>query len=78
MGPRAERYPTTTASQPLSDVDIACQALMEIKRQLKSIASVGGGKPSADLLVAAVDDCVEAVIVADDAAQIQIVNGAAA
>jgi PAS domain S-box-containing protein len=78
MAPRAKRHTTTRASRPLSDVDIACQALVEIKRQLKTIASVGGGKPSADLLVAAVDDCVEAVIVSDDAAEIQIVNGAAA
>ena len=64
--------------QSPSDVDLACQALQEIKRQLKSIASVGGGEPTAGLLDAAVDDCVEAVVVSDDAAEIRMVNGAAA
>ncbi len=76
-----ERSRQNLAPKPLpsaSDIDIACQALQEIKRQLKSIASVGGGEPSVGLLTAAVDDCVEAVIVTDDAAEIRIVNGAAA
>ena len=72
------RTPSPSKSSQPNDVELACLALQDIKRQLKSIASVGGGEPSADLLVAAVDDCVEAVIVADDAAGIQIVNSAAA
>ena len=76
--PRANRRtPSASTSPQPNDVELACLALQEIKRQPKSIASVGGGEPSADLLVAAVDDCVEAGIVADDAARIRIVNSAA-
>ena len=61
-----------------SDIELACQALEEIKRQLKSIARVGGGSPTTGLLLAAVDDCAEAVIVSNDTAEIRMVNGAAA
>ena len=61
-----------------SDIDLACRALEEIKRQLKNIVSVGGGAPTSGLLLAAVDDCAEAVIVSNDAAEIRMVNGAAA
>lgn len=61
-----------------SDVDLACKALEEIKRQLKSIARVGGGSPTTGLLLAAVDDCAEAVVVTNNAAEIRMVNGAAA
>lgn len=77
---RGKRPPAAAerSHQVPTDVDIACQALQEIKRQLKNIASLGGGVPSLGLLVAAVDDCVEAVIVSDDSAEIKIVNGAAA
>lgn len=77
---RGKRPPAAVerSRQVPTDVDIACQALQEIKRQLKTIASLGGGVPSLGLLVASVDDCVEAVIVSDDAAEIKIVNGAAA
>lgn len=72
-GPSARRTPPSP-----TDIDLACQSLEEIKRQLKSIASVGGGSPTKGLLLAAVDDCAEAVIVTDDAAEIRMVNGAAA
>jgi PAS domain S-box-containing protein len=61
-----------------TDIEMACEALEVIKRQLKNIVSVGGGTPTAGLLLAAVDDCAEAVIVANDAAEIGMVNGAAA
>ena len=61
-----------------NDTTLACEALQQIKKQLKTIASVGGGAPTTGLLLAAVDDCAEAVIVANDAAEIRMVNGAAA
>jgi PAS domain S-box-containing protein len=61
-----------------SDIDLACRALEELKRQLKTIASVGGGTPTTGLLLAAVDDCAEAVIVSDNTAEIRMVNGVAA
>jgi nitrogen-specific signal transduction histidine kinase len=57
---------------------LACRALEELKRQLKSIAIVGGGSPTTGLLLAAVDDCAEAVIVSDNTAEIRMVNGVAA
>lgn len=74
--PKEARRPTPSAAP--SDIDLACRALEELKRQLKSIANVGGGGPTTGLLLAAVDDCAEAVIVSDNAAEIQMVNGAAA
>ena len=77
--PRSKRRPAIRQGPPPpNDVEAACQALQAIKRQLKSITSMGGGEPSDDLLVAVVDDCPEAVIVSDDRAEIRIVNGAAA
>jgi PAS domain S-box-containing protein len=71
---------TVASSPPVpSDLDLACQALQEIKRHLKSIASVGGAAgPMAGLLLAAVDDCGDAVIVTNDEAEIHMVNGATA
>ena len=60
-----------------SDIAVACEALQEIKRQLKSLASVGG-KPTPGLLVPTVDNCPEAVVVTNDRAEIRTVNGAAA
>ena len=45
--PRANRRtPSPSKSPQPNDVELACLALQEIKRQLKSIASVGGGEPS--------------------------------
>lgn len=67
-----------TPSAAPSDIDLACRALEELKRQLKNIANVGGGGPTTGLLLAAVDDCAEAVIVSNNAAEIRMVNGAAA
>jgi PAS domain S-box-containing protein len=61
-----------------SDIVLACEALQELKRQLKSIASVGGGTATEGLLLATVDDCAEAVVVTNDRAEIRTVNGAAA
>ena len=66
----------TTASA--RDIETACQALDEIKRQTKRIARLGGGVPNAGLLLAAADDCPEAVMVTDNEAQIRMVNGSAA
>ena len=77
-GPKGRAAAGKIPSTPAKDIDLACQALQEIKRQLKSIVRVGGGEPTTGLLLAAVDDCAEAVIVSDDVAQIQMVNGAAA
>lgn len=76
--PKGRAPASARAPAPLTDIDLACSGLQEIKRQLKSIASVGGGEPTTGLLLAAVDDCPDAVIVADDAAEIHMVNGAAA
>jgi len=77
--PRPKRRPPPApAPQPTNDVELACQTLQAIKRQLQAITRMGGGEPSTDLLVGAVDDCADAVIVTDDAAEIHIVNSAAA
>jgi PAS domain S-box-containing protein len=59
-------------------VDLACAGLQEIKRQLKTIASVGGGQPTSGLLTAAADDCPDAVIITTKDADIRMVNGATA
>ena len=76
----AKGRPPSGRGLPVSptDIDLACLALQEIKRQLKRISSVGGGGPTTGLLLAAVDDCPDAVIVSDDAAEIHMVNGATA
>ena len=60
------------------DSDLACQSLEDLRRRLKDIVRHGGGEPSVGLLTAAADDCPDAVLVCDNAADIQIVNGAAA
>lgn len=72
------RGPLHANRAPGDDVEIACRALSEIKRQMASIARVGGGEPTSGLLLAAVDDCAEAVIVCDGAAEIRMANGQAA
>lgn len=60
------------------DIDIACQALQDLRQQLVNLARLGGGDVTPGLLQAAVDDCPEAVLVTDAEAQIVMVNGAAA
>ncbi|HXG90686.1 MAG TPA: PAS domain-containing protein [Vicinamibacterales bacterium] len=66
-------------SASLSDIDRACQALSEIKRHLQRNAQAGSAAvPTAGVLLAAIDECPDAVIVANDAAEIKMVNGAAA
>ena len=74
--PNRQSTGTPLPSSP-KDTELACHALQEIKRQLRQIAAVGGGEPNHGLL-AAVDDCVEAVLVTNDRADIVMVNGAAA
>ena len=59
------------------DIDIACQALQDLRQQLINLARLGGGEITPGLLQAAADDCPEAVIVSDAEAQIVMVNGAA-
>jgi PAS domain S-box-containing protein len=59
-----------------TDVDLACEGLQGIKTQLKKI--VRGGPATSSLLTAAADDCVDAVIITGNAADIRMVNGAAA
>jgi len=81
MNPAKKPGNVAPADHPLTsqqDIDLACQALEEIKRQLKHIARVGGGEPTTGLLLAAADDCADAVIVTDNEAEIRMVNGAAA
>lgn len=78
MARRKPGSPSGGTPQPASDIDIACEALQEIKRRLKTIATVGGGAVTTGLLLAAVDDCPEAVVVTNDAAEIVTVNGATA
>jgi PAS domain S-box-containing protein len=78
MAPR-QRAGERSPKSPLSDeIERACQSLQDLKNQLRHIARVGGGAPTAGLLLAAADDCPDAVIVADDEAHIRMVNGAAA
>lgn len=76
--PKSRAPASARAPAAPTDIDLACSGLQEIKRQLKSIARVGGGGPTTGLLLAAVDDCPDAVIVSNDAAEIHMVNGAAA
>ena len=59
-------------------IDLACQALQEMRRQLVNLARLGGGAITPGLLQAAVDDCADAVLITDQEAQIVMVNGAAA
>ena len=70
--------PTPSSVRRDRDLDVACQTLEELKKHLEDISRLGGGKPTAGLLLAAADDCTDAVIIADDHAEIRMVNGAAA
>lgn len=65
---------------PSSDIDGVCASLLALKQQLQRIAAVGGDRraPTEGLLLAAADDCADAVIVSNDRAAIVMVNGAAA
>ena len=69
---KRDRVGAGPAATTMRDIDLACHALQDIKQQLKQIARVGGGEPSTGLLLAAADDCPEAVIVTDDEAQIRM------
>jgi PAS domain S-box-containing protein len=60
------------------DIDAACQALQELKRDLKDISRMGGGELTPGLLLAAADNCPDAIIITNDEAEIRMVNGAAA
>jgi PAS domain S-box-containing protein len=60
------------------DIDLACESLEDLRRRLKDIVRLGGGEPNVGLLTAAADDCADAVLACDDAAEIRMVNGAAA
>jgi PAS domain S-box-containing protein len=59
-----------------TDVDLACEGLQAIKKQLKKL--VGDGQATSSQLTAAADDCADAVIITTNAAEIRMVNGAAA
>jgi PAS domain S-box-containing protein len=59
-------------------VDLACEGLQEIKRQLKALAGMAEGEPTSSLLTAAADHCVDAVIITGKQADIRIANGVAA
>jgi PAS domain S-box-containing protein len=63
------------APQP---TDFACYALQDIHAQLANLARLGGGAVTPGLLQAAIDDCIDAVVVTDHQAQIVMVNGPAA
>jgi len=69
--------PERSPSLRQRDAELACQALQELRQQLNHLARLGGGDVTPALLQAAVDDCPEAVVVADREAQIVMVNGAA-
>lgn len=60
------------------EIERCCRAVDELRLALDSILRRGGGEPTVALLVAAADDCPDAVAVCTDAADIRIVNGAAA
>jgi PAS domain S-box-containing protein len=79
----AEKDPSRAADRSIPsasprDVEQACHALQGVKQQLVRIAQMGGGAPSSGLLMAAADNCPEAVIITNDQAEINMVNGAAA
>jgi PAS domain S-box-containing protein len=75
----ADLRTSASAPPPVSQqIEWACRALGEIRRQLSSVSRYGGGEITPDLLRAAVDDCPEAVFVTDRKAQIVMVNGVAA
>jgi PAS domain S-box-containing protein len=79
----AEREPSGAADRSIltaspQDIEQACHALQDLKHQLVQIARMGGGVPSSGLLMAAADNCADAVIIANDQAEIVMVNGAAA
>jgi PAS domain S-box-containing protein len=73
--PHATARATLKTPQP---TDHACDALQQIRRQLTQLSSLGGGAVTPGLLQAAIDDCVDAVVVTNPRAQIVMVNGAAA
>jgi PAS domain S-box-containing protein len=68
----------SSAQNKEKEMELACQALQELKRELTQIARIGGGQTSEGLLLAAADNCPDAVLVTNDQAQIRMVNGAAA
>ena len=76
----ADRGGMAADAPPPSPTDIqrACEALQEIKRQLKQLTALGGGRATEALLLATADDCADAVVISNDAADIILVNGAAA
>lgn len=76
--PRTPRAAPPSTSASRSGVDRACQTLEELKSHLIDIVRLGGGKLSSGLLLAAADNCPEAVIVTDDDAHIWMANSAAA
>ena len=72
------KRPANAAPPSSRDIDAACRSLQDLKRHLHEIGRIGGGEPSSGLLSAAADDCLEAVFVCTDVAEIRMVNGAAA
>lgn len=64
--------------KPPQPTDHACDALQHIRRHLTQLSRLGGGAVTPALLQAAIDDCVDAVVVTNQRAQIVMVNGAAA
>jgi PAS domain S-box-containing protein len=71
------RYGGAVVKSP-QPLELACQSLQDIRKQLVNLARLGGGSVTPGLLQAAVDDCPDAVFVTDRQAQIVMVNGAAA
>ena len=69
---------TSAVAVPTSrrETELACKALEELRQKLQALARMGPLTPS--LLQAAADDCSCPVIVADNRAQILMVNGPAA
>lgn len=61
-----------------TEVSLACEALQDILQHLTALGRMGGGAVSGGLLQAAIDDCPDAVVVADSNARIVMVNGAVA
>ena len=72
------REPISGPLPSAADIEAACKSLQDLQRQLKSIVRVGGGEPNLALLSAAADNCPDAVIVCNNTAEIQMVNGATA
>jgi PAS domain S-box-containing protein len=64
---------SASAVPPSRDIDLACQALQDLRRQLTSFARTGDVTPG--LLQAAADDCPDPVLVTDEKARIIMVNG---